>query len=58
MNWPWNIRVTGGHTERYGDQRLILPPDYYTAEVRIGGKWFDAGTAKTWWGAWFMGLVA
>ena len=58
MNWPWNVRVTGMHEGRDGDQRLILPWDYYTVEVRMGGRWLGAGTAPTWWAAFFQGLAA
>ena len=58
MNWPWNVRVTGQHIGRYGDQRLILPPDYYRAEVRIDGKWYEAGTGETWLEAFLLGLTA
>ena len=57
MNFPWNVRVTGCSTH-YGDARNFLPPDYYTIEVRIKGKWYDAGTAKTWLEAFLMGVVA
>ncbi len=55
---PWNVRVTGRHTNRWGDQRNFLPPDYYQVEVRIGRTWFDGGTAKTWWSAFWMGVAA
>lgn len=52
---PWNVRVTGRQLDRYGDQRDILPPDYYVVEVRIKGQWFDAGTGGTWLEAFLMG---
>lgn len=60
MNWPWDVRVRGRRLSvRYGDARLIpYPPDYYTVEIRISGKWYDAGTGKTWFEAFLMGLVA
>lgn len=56
MNWPWNVRVTGRHNSLIGWQ--IAKPDYYRVEVRIKGRWYDAGTAKTWFEAYLMGLVA
>jgi hypothetical protein len=45
MMLPWNVRVREGR-------------NCYCAEVRIKGKWFDAGTGKTWFEAFLMGWWA
>jgi hypothetical protein len=45
VNWPWNVRVREGR-------------GWFVAEVRIKGRWLDAGTGKTWFEAFLMGLVA
>ena len=53
---PWNVRVSPVTlcTAKY----LVQSPDYFKVEVRIKGKWFDAGTGKTWFEAFLMGLAA
>jgi hypothetical protein len=56
MNWPWNVRVIGCHLSIIGWR--IKPPDYYMVEVRYKGKWYDAGTTKTWWSGFLVGLSA
>lgn len=56
MNWPWNVRVTARQARLFFSP--LAPSDYFTVEVRIKGKWYDAGTGKTWFEAFLMGLVA
>jgi hypothetical protein len=53
MAAPWNIRVTPVSTDG-----RILAADYHWVEVRKKGKWQDAGTSKTWFEAFLMGLIA
>ena len=57
MRMPWNVRVTGIQMLA-GELAGAARWDYYRVEVRIGGRWFDAGTAKSWWMAFVMGLTA
>lgn len=45
MRAPWNVRVREGR-------------GYFTAEVRIKGRWYDAGTAPTWFQALLQGVFA
>jgi hypothetical protein len=49
---PWNVRVS-----RIGRPGSLLH-DWFKAEVRIGGRWFDAGVARTKWKAFWMGVLA
>jgi hypothetical protein len=58
VNWPWNVRVTASPNGSRIGRELTCRPDYYIAEVRIRGRWYDAGTGKTWLETFLMGLVA
>lgn len=52
---PWNVRVT---PRTLSAAPLVPLPDFFAVEVRIRGRWLDAGTAPTWLEAFLMGLVA
>jgi hypothetical protein len=47
---PWKIRVT-----QLGRPGSIVD-GWFKAEVRIGQRWYDAGCAKSWWKAFWMGV--
>ena len=45
---PWNVRVTAGFLKFREWKRAFARPDYYRTEVRIKGRWYDAGTSPSW----------
>lgn len=58
-NWPWNVRVTPIYPiwMEPGDEHLAQP-EYFTVEIRFRGQWLDAGTARSWWAAFFQGIAS
>jgi hypothetical protein len=57
MTAPWNIRVKPLRIS-WRSRQAFSRPDAYKAEVRLKGKWYEAGVGDTWWAAFRMGLVA
>jgi hypothetical protein len=49
---PWNVRV-----ERIENGPPVLQGLYRT-RVRVRGRWFDGGCAKSWWAAFWDGISA
>ena len=59
MRAPWNVRVTPMHNSFVDPiEPYLIQPDYYKVEIRFRGEWLDAGTARTWWSAFFQGIAS
>ena len=57
MTAPWNVRVT----PRWVGMKLLAEirrPDFFAVHVRVKDGWQDAGTARSWWEAFWQGVAA